>query len=591
MPALSLDVVLRDIDASAITPYFQPIVDLFTATVFGYEILSRGPTPFESPARLFTRARQIGLTAELERACHTAAFARIGELDPQAHGRQWFVNVSPEVFCEADSAATAAEIRRCGLDPAQIVFEITERDAIVDHEHFQRAVRTHAEKGFRLALDDFGSGNSGLVTLVSCMPHVIKLDMELTRDVNVHPYKQNIVRAMVSLAASIDAQLIAEGVETWQELEMLVRQGIRFAQGYLLSAPFIEPSVLTGDVTEILLRTMSRCSPVRSNVEEAVARLAVETFSLQRGAMTCGELESVFHADAGLDCAVVLEGQRPVGVITRAHLQAQMGGRFGYSLTEHKAIDSLAKPLALSVDEGASIVRLATLAMERGRDDRFDPVVVVRNGGAYRGTVTMRQLIMRATELELQQARDSNPLTLLPGNRLIQAWVSDALQSGGTLLYADLDHFKEFNDAFGFVLGDDAIRLTAQILNSHLPLLCAGAQLGHLGGDDFVVIAPGPIDYDAVARLCEAFDESKRSLFDEETVQAREFWAEDRRGVRSSVPVTMLSIAIVPTTQLGRSAHPALLAQIAAALKKKAKVLSSQRGRSSFVVEQRSYEA
>src|ERR1700741_3897681 len=272
---------------------------------------------------------------------------------------------------------------------------------------------------------------------------------------------------------------------------MLVRQGVRFAQGYLFSAPLIEPPVLASDVTEMLLRTMSRCSPVRSNVEEAVARLAVETFSLQRGAMTCGELESVFHADAGLGCAVGLEGQRPVGVITRAHLLAQMGGRFGYSLTEHKAIDSLAKPLTLSVDEGASIVRRSTRAMERGRDDRYDPVVIVRNGGAYRGTVTMRQLIMRAAELELQQARDSNPLTLLPGNRQIQAWVSDALESGGTLLYADLDRFKEFNDAFGFVLGDDAIRLTAQVLDTHLQSLCAGAQLGHLGGDDFVVVAPG----------------------------------------------------------------------------------------------------
>ncbi|HEV7765402.1 MAG TPA: EAL domain-containing protein [Thermoanaerobaculia bacterium] len=586
VPAQSLDIVLRDIDPSAITPYFQPIVDLFTARVLGYEILSRGPAPFESPSMLFTRARQLGLTAELERACHTAAFSRIGEMDTQAQGRQWFVNVSPEVFCESDSAATAAEIRRRGLDPSQIVFEITERDAIVDHEQFQRAVRIHAEKGFRLALDDFGSGNSGLVTLVSCMPHVIKLDMELTRDVNVHPYKQNIVRAIVSLAASVDAQLIAEGVETWQELEMLVRQGVRFAQGYLFSAPLLQPSTLNGEVSEMLLRTMSRCSLVRSNVEEAVARLAVETFSLQRGAMTCGELESVFHADAGLDCAVVLEGHRPVGVITRAHLLAQMGGRFGYSLTEHKLIDSLAKPLTLSVDEGASIVRLATLAMERSRDDRYDPVVIVRNGGAYRGTVTMRQLIMRAAELELQQARDSNPLTLLPGNRQIQSWVTDALESGGTLLYADLDRFKEFNDAFGFVLGDDAIRVTAQVLDTHLQQLCPGARLGHLGGDDFVVVAPGSIDSAAVALLCAAFDEAKRVLFDEETLLAREFWAEDRRGVRSSVPVTTLSIAVVPTAQLGRSAHPALLAQIAAALKKRAKVLSSQRGCSSFVLEQ-----
>jgi diguanylate cyclase (GGDEF)-like protein len=158
------------------------------------------------------------------------------------------------------------------------------------------------------------------------------------------------------------------------------------------------------------------------------------------------------------------------------------------------------------------------------------------------------------------------------------------------LLYADLDRFKEFNDSFGFVLGDEAIRVTAQVLAAHLDALCSGARLGHLGGDDFVIVAPDVVDGDAVARLCAAFDDAKRILFDEETLRAREFLAVDRRGVLSSVPVTTLSIAVVPSRQLGGAPHPALIAQVAAALKKKAKDLSRTNGRSSFVIEQRVHE-
>ncbi|MHB0970772.1 MAG: EAL domain-containing protein [Thermoanaerobaculia bacterium] len=195
-----------------------------------------------------------------------------------------------------------------------------------DHEVFQRAVRAYASEGFRIALDDFGSGNSGLVTLVSCMPHVIKLDMELVRGVNVHPYKQHVVRSLVALNASVDAQLIAEGVETWQELEMLVRQGVRFVQGWLFADALAEPVGLDQLAGRNILQMMRNCNPVQSNIDEAVSRLAVPTLSLQRGAMTCGELEEVFHAEPALDCAVVLEGVRPRSASSQSgHSSARAG--------------------------------------------------------------------------------------------------------------------------------------------------------------------------------------------------------------------------------------------------------------------------
>src|SRR6202000_1424118 len=169
----------------------------------------------------------------------------------------------------------------------------------------------------------------------------------------------------------------------------------------------------------------------------------------------------------------------------------------------------------------------------------------------------MKQLIIRSAELEIEQARESNPLTMLPGNRAIRGWISSALAHGGTVIYADLDYFKEFNDAFGFILGDEAIRLTGRILTEHLDVVAPGARLGHLGGDDFVIVSWAAVSDDALETLCSSFDREKAPLFDEATRVAGCFSAIDRLGQRRSVPLTTLSLAVVPGPRLGIEPHPA----------------------------------
>lgn len=237
--AASLDVVLRDIGPDDITPHFQPILELRSGAILGYEILSRGPAPYESPALLFGRARELGLTADLEYACRAAAAARIAKLAPDVRRSQWFVNISPDVFC--DGARSIDRIVQSmhdrGFTPNQVVLELTERAPIVDAERLENAVRVYVAAGFRIALDDFGSGVNGLLTLLICKPHVIKLDMELTRRLDENAYKQHIVHSIVSLAAEVNAEVIAEGVASRAERDALCTQGVKFAQGRFFAAP------------------------------------------------------------------------------------------------------------------------------------------------------------------------------------------------------------------------------------------------------------------------------------------------------------------------------------------------------------------
>jgi EAL domain-containing protein (putative c-di-GMP-specific phosphodiesterase class I) len=255
-----LDDLLLAPDALRITPVFQPIVDLRHGVAAGFEVLSRGPAPYQAPEILFERARELGATWELERACRLAALGAIAKLPPDLRSiHTFFLNVSPDVIDDPRfvSGFTRGVLEEHGISLTNVVIEITERTSIHDYAKFEAVVRHYADQGFQIALDDFGSGHSGLRTLVSCAPHYLKLDMALTRRVDREPYKETIVRSVAALARNIGAVLIAEGVETWAEARTLMRCGIEWAQGFLFGRPTALPERLRPAVSRGIVRSTS----------------------------------------------------------------------------------------------------------------------------------------------------------------------------------------------------------------------------------------------------------------------------------------------------------------------------------------------
>jgi len=231
---------------------------------------------------------------------------------------------------------------------------------------------------------------------------------------------------------------------------------------------------------------------------------------------------------------------------------------------------------------------VAKLAMERAPDEIYDPVVVTDGDGRLVGTVTIRQLLMRSTALEVQSAQGSSPLTGLPGNRSIERWILDALtQEDACVIYADLDRFKEYNDCYGFLRGDEMIRCLARVMSGALASLCPEARLGHIGGDDFVIVTPRACDASQLQELCAEFDSQKLALFEPADIERGYFRATDRRGQEVSVPLVTLSVAVVPGASVQSADHPGALAQLAASLKRKVKEVSAAGGKSSFLFERR----
>ncbi len=206
---------------------FQPVVRLHDRKVVGYEALTRF-TDGSSPLQRFAEAEQAGLAVDLERAAVSSAMAAAGSLPS---GPWLSVNISPAVLPDLKELAALA-----GHTDRPLVIEITERMAIEDYGAARRLLRRHLPHA-RVAVDDAGAGFASLRHIAELRPAIVKLDMQLVRNVHRDPAREALVAGMVHFAAASGCELIAEGIETDQECRALMRLGVTLGQGFLLGRP------------------------------------------------------------------------------------------------------------------------------------------------------------------------------------------------------------------------------------------------------------------------------------------------------------------------------------------------------------------
>jgi EAL domain-containing protein (putative c-di-GMP-specific phosphodiesterase class I) len=219
-----IEAIIRD-EAFAVA--FQPVVDLASSTVVGFEALTRfeDGTP---PDVAFADAETAGLGIELEEATLRAAAKASSRLP---RGAWLSMNVSPAMLAANGHLRTAIAAAERSL-----VLEITERTPIDDYLAVRSAI-TELGDGIRMAVDDAGAGFASLRHIVELMPQFVKLDMGLVRGVDRDPARQALVAGMVYYAAEIGCALVAEGIETEAERRALRRLGVSFGQGFLLGRP------------------------------------------------------------------------------------------------------------------------------------------------------------------------------------------------------------------------------------------------------------------------------------------------------------------------------------------------------------------
>jgi EAL domain-containing protein (putative c-di-GMP-specific phosphodiesterase class I) len=351
-------------DPSLLRLVFQPIVDLQGGAVAGYETLARFSTPDGRPSeatpdKWFAAADAVGRGAELEAVVVRQALAHLPTLPPNCF---LTVNVSPHLLTQPELAEPLLAVD----DLAPLVLELTEHHAVSDLRPLIDLRDRLRAKGALLALDDAGSGYSGLQQMTQFRPQLIKLDRALVTGVDGDEVKLALVEMLGEFGGRIDAWLLAEGIETWGELQAFLRLRVPLGQGWLLGRPGppwvqLDPAV----------RDRLRRQAAQALLTEHVAGLA----------------EPV---------VVVEDGVAPDGAMG---VEVDEFGHPRWLLVPHRRDDDppghRRAPVSLRVPASAGLSEVAQRVAARPEATRFDPVVCVDAYGAALGIVRVERLLVQ----------------------------------------------------------------------------------------------------------------------------------------------------------------------------------------------------
>lgn len=556
-----------------LTTLFQPILDLRDGRIHGYEALSRGPSDssLHVPEALFRSAERLGLTTELDLACVETALKNFAA---QGLPGRVFINLSPATLLSVEAVIDRLIdlVRAAGLDPAQVVLELTETSPGFDYAALRRIAEQLRASGVRIAMDDLGEGFSSLRLWSELKPAYVKIDKHFVDGIHQDPHKLEFVRSIQQLAEGVGAHLIGEGVELASQLCIIRDIGIRFAQGYLIGRPATLPARLPSPEAAYSLnsgRVGVFPGPTANTTGQVRAvALLMEAPSVSPETPAEAVLDLML-ANPALDAIAVVEDGRPVGIVHRAVLMDRFIRLYSRELYGRRPSRSFMDPEPLVVDQGTLIHDLSELVVRKGKQ-AFTSGFIITREGRYAGMGSGFDLMRALTELQIVAARYANPLTGLPGNVPIQQHIERLLGAGAPFVaaYADLNAFKPYNDVYGFRRGDDMIALLGRILvETAQPEL---DFVGHIGGDDFVVLFQSP-DWEARChRILRTFDEAGRGFYSEAHLAAGGYTSENRRGELEFHPLVSLAIGAVPIDPSGYHSYHEV-ARAAAEAKRMAK--------------------
>lgn len=553
-----------------ITSLFQPIVSLSERLILGYEALTRGPsnTALHSPINLLAAARHAGRLNELEMTCRENACRRYSQQKLQG---KLFLNVSPETLLETTHipGRTLALLQKYGIPADKVVIELTEQTPTDDFELLDAALHHYRDMGFSIALDDLGAGYSGLRMWSELRPDYVKIDRYFIDGIHRDAIKREFVESIMKIARASRAQVIAEGIELSEELRVLSDMGIDLVQGYLLGRPEEVPATDAA----VLLPNRVRDEALEENQPD-LSPLVLKQAAVT-GLCPIADVLELFRLQANLNTVAVLDAtDAPVGVVHRSLLSDALLKPFATDLLARKPISRLMSNDFLSVELGQSLQQVSRLLTCRARQ-RIDEDFVITLNGRYHGLGRVIDVLRLITEMKVQQARHANPLTLLPGNVPIQQCLTRLLQQRreAVVCYVDIDHFKPFNDLYGYAKGDEILLCLAHCLDAQID--SSRDFIGHIGGDDFMLVMRSEDWSERISQLFKIFEQRCRSVYRADHLAEGCFIAEGRQGGQQHYPLLSLSVgAVFLRSPATAEIDAASLAALASEAKRQAKQIA-----------------
>lgn len=287
----------------------------------------------------------------------------------------------------------------------------------------------------------------------------------------------------------------------------------------------------------------------------------------------CEEVYKIFEETPSLEGIVVCTEEQPIGLVMKTKFFQKLSIKYGHDLFMKRTIDLIMDEDLLVVDESVPILEVSSMAMNRKQENLYDYVIVIRRGRIF-GIVSIRDLIVKMSEMQIRIARYSNPLSGLPGNKAIDETLQEMLSyKRFSLFYLDIDSFKIFNDTYGFREGDEVIKETANIISETI-LTTANEPsfVGHIGGDDFIAVVPHYSHVPICNAIIAQFDHYIQRFYSEDESKSGYVFGVNRKGELEKFPIISLSIAVVQNKECSFKSVEELSKE-AARLKRKCKAV------------------
>ncbi len=534
---------------------FQPIVNIHTGNTFGCEALLRCHVDagFTSIGQVFDMAYEQGLLHQVDLLLRKKAlkkFAGFREKSPA----KLFYNLDNRLFDSLDYTPgnTMDMLHPLGYSQNDICFEISEKHRFQDNTGVARILESYHSQGFKIAIDDCGTGFSGLQLLYYTEPDYIKIDRFFIRNMENDPKKRLVVSTIVNFAHFMGSLVLAEGVETREEYAQCKAIGCDLVQGYFIQAP-----------TRNILELMPRYDKIR---EISLAERRNGRFKDR--SLIAGEIEYIPPVMSDCDMIsivdrfrkegqsnffpVINECEEPVGVIRESAFKEYVFSKFGRQLLENptfgKSLTRFITKIPIA-DIHSSVEKLIETYTQYNNNEGL----IMVDDMKYVGLLSTNALLKLINEKNLTMARNQNPLSKLPGNTMIHEYFSECLsdmEHTYHLAYFDFDNFKPYNDHYGFRNGDRLILMFADLLKK--AGMSENRFVGHVGGDDFFMGIQGGTREKVTAemrKLALRFKKNAESFYDRESIENGHILSRDRDGVERPIPLITVSAAILELPQ------------------------------------------
>ncbi len=525
---------------------FQPIIHMHSARLFGVEALLRNveTAGFKTIFSLFDTIYSEGLLYAFDLLLREKALRKFTQIEGYENIKL-FYNLDNRLFEMSDFSTgnTTQIVEDLGLKKENICFEISERHEFSSDNSLERLIAHYKDDNFTVAIDDFGTGYSGYKLLYQFTPDIIKVDRFFLTGIEKDIKKQAMLRSIVQLAVQLGIKIIAEGVETKAEYLTCKDFGCHLVQGYFIQRPTCNSSdiMLRYDAMKELhqVHKKSRAHSLDQFINKA------ETLSCQSN-MT--DILSFFQTHTESEFLPILnEYNEPMGVIEEKEVRQYLYSPFGHAMLLNKNFEKsklkhLIKPYGIvDINTDANVI------IEMYVQNISGLGVIVTKDSKYYGFLTSRAIVNMINEMNLINARDQNPLTQLPGNKKIDEFMIKALHSENIYMmcYLDLDHFKAFNDVYGFRNGDRVLKFFAEILRKSLS---PDYFIGHIGGDDYFIALQidERADYEVdIKAIIDKFTHGVKSFYSDEDREKNYIQTKDREGKIKKYDLLTVSASVV----------------------------------------------